>query len=138
MNAQIGQTTFDNVAYCPMSKFPDTEGLLLHADLLICDWSSIAFDYLALDRPTVFLEVEPPFKNGFSLGREYRFGKVATNMNELCESIDKALEDPAWYSSTQCSDHRRVLSEVYGDNTDGKSAARQWSRLIDLVATRRA
>ncbi|MBK6511086.1 MAG: CDP-glycerol glycerophosphotransferase family protein [Haliea sp.] len=30
-----------------MKEFPDVEGLLLLIDVLICDWSSIAFDYLA-------------------------------------------------------------------------------------------
>ena len=138
LNANISSKQFGNVRYCSMRDFPDAEGLLLFTDVLICDWSSIAFDFLALDRPTIFLEVDPPFKNGFSLGPEYRFGKVATGMDELCGSIDKALADPAWYASTQGSDHQRVCTAVYGDNTDGKSAARQWSRLIKLVTTRRA
>lgn len=138
LNSNIRNVSPENVRYCSMKDFPDSEELLQNTDLLICDWSSIAFDYLALDRPTVFLDVAPPFKNGFSLGPEYRFGKVATDMDELCGIIDKALADPAWYASTQGSDHQRVCTAVYGDNTDGKSAARQWSRLIELVTTRRA
>lgn len=138
LNASINTKLHDNVRYCSMKEFPDTEGLLLLTDILICDWSSIAFDYLALDRPTIFLEVEPPFKNGFSLGREYRFGSVATGMDGLCEAIDKTLADADWYTSTQNSMHKKVLSAVYGSNADGKSAARQWSRLTELVDFQRA
>lgn len=138
LNASIGAQSFENVRYCSMKDYPDSEGLLQNTDILVCDWSSIAFDYLALDRPTIFLEVEPPFKNGFSLGREYRFGKVADDMNALCAILDKTLESSQWYTSTQNSKHREVVSAVYGDNTDGKSAARQWSRLAELVALQRA
>lgn len=137
LNASIGTQRYKNVRYCSMKDFPDSEELLQNTDVLICDWSSIAFDYLALDRPTIFLEVEPPFKNGFSLGREYRFGKVATDMDMLCDTIDKTLANPDWYTSAQNSIHRKVLSAVYGSNTDGKSAARQWSRLNELIDLQR-
>ncbi|MEZ5503922.1 MAG: CDP-glycerol glycerophosphotransferase family protein [Halioglobus sp.] len=64
LNASIGARNLANVRYCSMKDFLDTEGVLQHTDVLICDWSSIAFDYLALKRPTIFLEVEPPFKMG--------------------------------------------------------------------------
>jgi CDP-glycerol glycerophosphotransferase (TagB/SpsB family) len=138
LNSRIGNVSLDNVRYCSMKDFPDSEELLQNTDLLICDWSSIAFDYLALDRPTIFLDVESPFRNGFSLGPQYRFGKVATNMDDLCDSLDKALADPHWYTSLHSGDHDRVRSAVYGDNTDGHAARRQWSRLGELVAARRA
>lgn len=136
LNTSIDTKRYENVRYCSMKEFPDAEGLLLLTDILICDWSSIAFDYLALDRPTIFLEVEPPFKNGFSLGREYRFGRVATDMNVLCDTVEKTLTDPLWYASVQMGSHQKISSEVYGTNTDGKSATRQWSRLAELIEHR--
>jgi CDP-glycerol glycerophosphotransferase (TagB/SpsB family) len=137
LNASINTKHFENVRYCSMKDFPDTEDLLLLTDVLICDWSSIAFDYLALNRPTVFLEVEPPFRHGFSLGKEYRFGKVATDMDILCATIGSALENSEWYASDQNQTHREITSAVYGENTNGESSARQWSRLIDLVDSKR-
>ena len=137
LNAKINTKLHENVRYCSMKEFPDAEGLLLLTDILICDWSSIVFDFLALNRPTIFLEVEPPFKNGFSLGREYRFGKVVTDMDVLCDTIDKTLATPDWYTSAQKSVHQKVISAVYGSNTDGKSAARQWSRMTQLVESPR-
>ncbi|MCB1706405.1 MAG: CDP-glycerol glycerophosphotransferase family protein [Halioglobus sp.] len=138
LNSSIGNVSLDNVRYCSMKDFPDSEALLQNTDLLICDWSSIAFDYLALDRPTIFLDVEPPFSNGFSLGPEYRFGEIAASMNDLCDSLEKALAEPGWYESMQAGEHDRVRSAVYGGNTDGQAAQRQWARLSELVAARRA
>jgi len=133
LNASISNRRFDNVRYCSMKAFSDTEGLLLQTDVLICDWSSIAFDYLALDRPTIFLDVEPPFKNGLSLGKEYRFGKVVADLDSLCETLDTALATPEWYALEQGDIHCKITSAVYGENTDGKSAERQLTRLADRI-----
>jgi CDP-glycerol glycerophosphotransferase (TagB/SpsB family) len=58
LNARIREREFDNVLYCPMKTFPDTAGLLQETDLLACDWSSIAFDYLALHRPAIFVDAK--------------------------------------------------------------------------------
>ncbi len=125
LNASISTRIFDNVRYCSMKDFPDTEVLLLQTDVLICDWSSIAFDYLALDRPTIFLDVEPPFKNGFSLGKEYRFGKVVSDLDSLGETLERILQCPQSYTSEQGNIHRAIISAVYGQNTDGNVAEKQ-------------
>jgi CDP-glycerol glycerophosphotransferase (TagB/SpsB family) len=133
LNAQIGQQSFDNVVYCPMSDYPDSEDLLLHADALICDWSSIAFDYLALNRPTIFLDVEPPFKKGFSLGSEYRFGMVVSDMKSLSDSLSNALQAPDKYFAEQGTKHETVCEAVYGDNRDGHSAKKQLNHLLEKI-----
>jgi CDP-glycerol glycerophosphotransferase len=133
LNASIDTKFYDNVRYCSMKEFSDTEGLLLMTDILICDWSSIAFDYLALNRPTIFLDVEPPFKNGFSLGREYRFGKIVAEMDSLCAVLNKTMGNPQWYTSTQRNKHQKIISAVYGNNTDGKSAERQLASLTETI-----
>ena len=138
LNSSISKHNLENVRYCSMKDFPDSEELLQNTDILVCDWSSIAFDFLALDRPTIFLDVEPPFKNGFSLGREYRFGLVVTDMDMLCDALEKTLEDTYWYTSAYNDIHQDVLSATYGDNTDGNSAARQWCRLGELIDSKHA
>jgi CDP-glycerol glycerophosphotransferase len=134
LNATIASRTFEHVRYCSMKEFPDAEELLKDTDILICDWSSIAFDYLALDRPAIFLEVDPPFKHGFSLGREYRFGKIAANMEMLSESLFLALENPDMYTVEQGNHHREITAAVYGQNVDGNVTSRQLARLVELIA----
>lgn len=133
LNARIGEKIFSNVRYCSMKDYPDTESLLQHTDVLICDWSSIAFDYLALNRPTVFLNVTPPFKNGFSLDPKHRFGVVVEDINSLHETLQSILTDPNFYLATYGPKHQKVIRSVYGDNTDGGAALRQLNQLRDLL-----
>jgi len=116
-----------------MREFPDAEGLLMLADILICDWSSIAFDFLALNRPTIFLDVEPPFKNGFSLGKDYRFGAVVSDMDSMRNQLDSILKDPTHYFSAQGTNHKEITGAVYGECTDGGVAGRQWRHLAKLI-----
>jgi CDP-glycerol glycerophosphotransferase (TagB/SpsB family) len=134
LNASISAKTFDNVRYCSMREFPDTENLLQHTDILICDWSSIAFDFLALDRPTIFLDVVPPFKQGFSLGKEYRFGEIAADMLSLCMLLQHILCDPAAYAVDHGEIHWEITRKIYGNNTDGNAASRQLDRVVTLTA----
>lgn len=134
LNASISTQLFENVRYCSMKEFPDTESLLLHTDILICDWSSIAFDFLALDRPTIFLDVEPPFKNGFALGKEFRFGKLAQDMSSLSDCLQYLLERPDAYALEQQGAHTTVTAQVYGQHTDGGTCRRQLDRLVEITA----
>ncbi len=134
LNAHISQKTYPHVAYCSMKDFADTEDLLLQTDILICDWSSIAFDFLALDRPALFLDVSPPFSNGFSLGPKYRFGKIAKTLSTLCIFLQEAMDNGEGYSNEQSEVHGRIKSAVYGDNTDGNAAERQLEHLCGLIS----
>lgn len=111
------------------SRFPDTEEILLISDVLVCDWSSIAFDYLLLDRPTIFLDVPVPFRKGFSLGPEYRYGAVVGDMSSLHASLIEALLEPERYWQSQASRHREVKNAVYGSTADGQAAQRCLNRL---------
>ena len=137
LNARIGTHLSENVRYCSMKEFPDSEALLQHTDILICDWSSIAFDFLALDRPTIFLDVAPPFKNGFSLGPEYRFGAIATDLPTLEAHLTTALGEPQRYYDHYLGKHQSVTAQVYGENTDGTSAKKQLGRLASLISRHR-
>ena len=116
-----------------MKDFADTEDLLLQTDILICDWSSIAFDFLALKRPTIFLEVDPPFKNGFSLNPEYRFSGVVTAITELTVTLDQALASPAEFLQRYIQQYDETALAVYGESIDGAASRRQIARLKELV-----
>ena len=119
-----------NVVAVPQSAFPDTEAILLVTDVLICDWSSIAFDYLVLERPTLFLDVPAPFKKGFSLGPEYRFGPVVGSLDELIEHLDRTLAAPERYLADNGARLRSAKAAIYGEHADGRSAQRCVERLV--------
>jgi CDP-glycerol glycerophosphotransferase len=113
----------------PGSRYPDAEAILLASDVLVCDWSSIAFDFLLLERPTVFLDVPPPFRKGFSLGPEYRFGRIVRDLQGLLDALATCVDDPAAYWRAHAQAHQRIRDQVYGDKADGHAAARCIARL---------
>ncbi len=129
LNAQIPRAEIPNVTYCSMKEYANTEELLLHVDVLICDWSSIAFDYLALARPTIFLDVKPPFKNGFTLGPKYRFGEIVGSTAQLAEAMSTALTCRAEYQTTPDS-FQKVSQAVYGSAGNGYCARQQLHELL--------
>lgn len=115
---------YENVRLLPGNTYPDTESILLVSDLLICDWSSIAFDYLLLGRPTLFLDVSPPFRKGFSLGPEYRFGAVIGALGELVENVEVAMQEPQQYWLKYRAHHDSIRTKVYEGRADGRALER--------------
>lgn len=119
--------------FLPQDRYPDTEGVLLISDILICDWSSIAFDFLVLDRPTIFLDVPPPFPKGFTLGPEYRYGAVVDNLDALCVQLDRYLAEPSAYRR-ECGERiDATRSAAYDDAADGHATDRYITRLRHLL-----
>jgi len=117
----------------PQHRYPDTEGVLLISDVLICDWSSIAFDYLLLDRPTVFLDIPAPFPKGYTLGPEYRFGAVVQSLEALCARVDAYLRDAGAYRREFGVRAAAVRAAAYDDRADGHAAERYVERLRGLL-----
>lgn len=133
LNTRVGSRgPYTRIVYGSYEAFPDAEEILLISDLLICDWSSIAFDYLLLDRPTLFLDVPPPFKKGLSLEASYRFGRILGSLEELLIALAEYVADPARYHKQYASTQQRVRQEIYGRWADGQAATRGYRRLLAL------
>jgi CDP-glycerol glycerophosphotransferase len=131
----VANTDFAHIVHVPHARFPDTEAVLLASDILVCDWSSIAFDYLLLDRPTVFLDVEPPFAKGLSLDASYRFGAIAGDMDDLLRLLERYLVDPDSYMQEFAKKHAEIKAKVYGAYADGNASVRCVERLLEHLAT---
>jgi CDP-glycerol glycerophosphotransferase len=134
-SGNVASQGFDRIVALPHAKFPDTEEILLVSDILVCDWSSIAFDYLVLDRPTVFLDVEAPFAKGLSLDAGQRFGAVVGNMDTLLERLEHYLIAPERYMQEFSAKCGEVKARVYGTYADGNATARCVARLGEHLAT---
>ena len=132
-NASLRQLSFDRVIFCPQAQYPDTEDILMDTDILISDWSSIVFDFLVLDRPTLFIDVPPPFAKGCTLGPEYRFGHVVTSMAELITSLETYIVHPHRYLEEYGDHHRSIKAAVYDNNADGCASERCLDRLQALL-----
>lgn len=132
-SAQITGGSHENLYALPGTDYPDAESILLACDILICDWSSIAFDWLLLNRPTLFLDVPPPFAKGFSLGPEYRFGPVVKNLPQLLAKLESLLQSPSQWQDMAGSKPGEIRRTVYGECADGRAAGRCMERMKVMV-----
>lgn len=124
----------ENVRVMPATSHPVAEDFLLVADVLVTDWSSIAFDFLPLDRPVVYVDSPAPFQHGFSLGPEHRFGQVAASAAELDRALEDAVAGPEEYQRTHEEARGRSLRVAYGTTLDGRVLERSLDRLRRLTA----
>ena len=124
----------ERVVPLPYALFPDTEAILLASDVLVCDWSSIAFDFLLLDRPALFLDVPTPFEKGLSLGPDFRYGAIIPDLDGLLATLEEALLVPDAYWGRHAADHARVRRLVYAGYDDGHSTQRCLARLSARLA----
>ncbi len=124
----------DNVRFMPYTEYPVVEDFLYMADLLITDWSSIAFDYLPLRRPVIHMDVKNPYKGGFSLDPKHRFGMVAETLDQLTSAMTEYLAEPKKFFAGHEAKMKAAAAAAYGDTLDGKSAQRYYERLLKLLA----
>ncbi|WP_167854725.1 CDP-glycerol glycerophosphotransferase family protein [Mangrovimicrobium sediminis] len=134
LNSSMNSVDCPGVVFCSQRDFPDTEDLLLQTDILLCDWSSIAFDFLALRRPIVFLDVPAPFRHGFSLDASYRAGAVVDSLERLQAAIGAYLDDPERFTAEYGVLQEQVLQEIYAQSTIGVAAQQQLERLSEILA----
>ncbi|ERQ00149.1 hypothetical protein Q674_03275 [Acinetobacter sp. COS3] len=136
LNTPIAQQKYPEFIFdCSYAKFPDAESILLISDILVCDWSSIAFDYLLLDRPTIFLDVPAPFSKGFSLDKNYRFGHIVSSVDDLFLSLEKYLLNPELYIEKYTETSLKIKEALYDDLADGQVVERaniQIQKLLNL------
>lgn len=126
-DSEVSGNSFKNILYRPFADYPNTEALLYACDSLVCDWSSIAFDWLVLQRPTIFLDVPAPFAKGFSLGPEYRFDTIVNDMSGLLIEMEQALQP---MTGQKKKEYQIALEKIYGNYADGNSSQRCIERLL--------
>ncbi len=102
-----------------MSDYNEVNELLMVTDVLVTDYSSIIFDYSLIKKPIVYYAYDIDKYNGarglYFDFEEYVYGAVATDTEQLIESIKK--ED-------LCIDKRMAFSEKFMSGCDGHCAER--------------
>ena len=91
----------------------DVSSWLVASDVLISDHSSVAFEYLLLDRPVVRIHLPELLARG-AVAAEYvelmtRASTTVTNPREVRAAVDHALADPRQGSANR----RAVASELF-------------------------
>lgn len=107
-------------------KLPFRTGeLLLVADMLITDYSSVFFEYLLVDKPIVFFapDYESYYeKRGFYLNYRELPGQVVTDATVLSQAVKNALREPETGSFD--IQKRKQFREQYMGSCDGNATKR--------------
>ncbi len=99
---------------------PDTNKCLVVSDICMTDFSSIVNDYLALDRPLIFLEPHTNlFKDGFALGPEDRAGIIVKTKDTMYDAITQSIQYP-----DEFAEKRSVLAKKVHCALDGRATER--------------
>lgn len=128
----------ERTLFMPYSKYEVVEEFLYIADILVTDWSSTGIDYLPLRRPTIFLDVPAPFKYGFNLGPEHRYGDIAGDFTALKRHLEKNLNKPEEFLKSHGSNMDTTTAVAYGETLDGRSVSRYFTELSKLTKNRDA
>lgn len=129
----IDTKKYKNIQVMPYAYYPVAEEFLYISDLLVTDWSSVAFDYLVLQRPTLFLDVRAPFSKGLTLGSEHRYGDIVVSMEGLRSSIELYIERPDKFLKQFKSNMKKTTRIAYGDTLDGLARERCLENLTKLI-----
>lgn len=112
----------NNIKIMGLKDFPATEDFLKVADILITDWSSISIDFLALDKPVLFINSPNPFKFGALNIELLRFGEIV-NKDNINEKISDYLKDKNNYFKNN-KQHKKIKSLFLDIGLDGNSTLR--------------
>lgn len=107
---------------------PDSIPALLSADVLITDYSSITADFMALEKPIVFVQPHPGWKYSDAWhARPHErvlMGRVASSGAEIA----RAATDLSWFKDGK--DNRRSMLQKYQPLFDGKCCQRVWEEVL--------
>lgn len=116
----------------------DAYPIVRRADVLITDYSSLAFDYLLRDRPLIFYRPDHDdymkSARGFIAGNECLTpGAVATTMDELLPALDAAANCSRAPGGDPHQAARRDLRAKLFDHIDGNAAKRLCEVIVRMV-----
>ncbi len=116
--------------------YPDTEEIISVANIVVTDWSSIAFDFMATKRPVIFIDAQTPFVGEELEDRctpENRFGPIVGEIGEFKSIIKRYLNKPESYVKENKDDIKRIEEIAYGSALDGNATERYYQRLTELL-----
>jgi len=113
---------------------PSFAEVLDRADLLVCDNSSVLYEFAALDRPVVVLDA-PWYRRNVEHGLRFwehaDVGVRVQSPNQLGEAVGPALSDPDEVAERR----RRICRAVYGE-LDGRSSERAAAAVVEVLRSR--
>ncbi|TWD81098.1 CDP-glycerol:poly(glycerophosphate) glycerophosphotransferase [Kribbella amoyensis] len=112
-----------------VSEHPRVDDLMLAADVLISDYSSITFDFANLDRPIMLLADDKGFydttRGTYFDITEFPPGLVARSPEELLTALQTGR-----FAAAEAAKHRQLFRERFCDFDDGRAAERVVRRVF--------
>ena len=112
----------------------DAQHVLYVTDILITDWSSIANDFILLNRPILFLDLKhPPLESGdYPLTPNDRVGYIVKSKAEFFQKLQEAVDNPEIFEKLFGSKRMSVIKGIY-TRLDGNSSRRCAQEIIKLL-----
>jgi glycosyltransferase involved in cell wall biosynthesis len=126
--AQLTEALGDHARVLTRTRSSDharDEDLMLAADVLISDYSSITFDYANLDRPIVLLIEGAAEGSTYFDVTEFPPGLVARSLEELHTAFRTGA-----FAAPEAAKHRHLYREKFCEYDDGRAAERVVRRVI--------
>jgi CDP-glycerol glycerophosphotransferase (TagB/SpsB family) len=114
-----------------VTSYPDVSDLLLVADLLVTDYSSVMFDWMSTGRPIVFFVPDLPRYRGELRG--FYADLLSEAPGPVVETTDE-LVDAVLHADEHRDEHAKGLhawQERFTSHDDGRSGRRVVQRMID-------
>lgn len=130
LKERFHRTEYSNIMNIDANVDPYT--ILMLADLLVTDYSSIYSDYLMLDRPSVlfpydFEEYSKDTRECYFEYNDYMPEIKAYDMEQLMDDIDLVLKNDTY------GEGRRELRNRIFATADGNSSARLYKRICKII-----
>ncbi|MCU1535780.1 MAG: hypothetical protein JWP82_131 [Humibacillus sp.] len=119
----------DSASVLDVSRYPDITELMLVADVLVTDYSSMMFDFASTGRPMLFLTPDLDEYAGSTRGFYLDFPAIAPG--PLLDSTDDVLRSLTSLTQLESAyrDRYDAFRETYAPRDDGRAAA----RVVDAV-----
>lgn len=123
-----------NVIKMSSTSHPDSVPYLFASDVLITDYSSIANDFIVLNRPIIYLVPDYElFDDGFIVPPSYRAGDIVKDKDEFFAAIINSLENPDKFSAK-----RKEIAAKLHTKLDGMAAERSAQVILDQLKSRQS
>lgn len=114
---------------------PDVTPVLAAADLLVTDYSSIAFDYSLTGGPIFLLAPDEEEYTGsrglYEPYREFSDGREVRSWTALLDQLDRFDRDPEWAQTVRA--HSERLAERHFAFRDGRNTERVYDQILDRL-----
>ncbi|RZT15349.1 CDP-glycerol:poly(glycerophosphate) glycerophosphotransferase [Kribbella sp. VKM Ac-2569] len=122
---QLAAAAGEHARVLVASQHPRIEDLMLAADVLISDYSSITFDYANLDRPILLHLDQNSRRDTYFDVAEFPPGVVARSAEELYAALRNGA-----FAAPEAAKHRHLYREKFCEFDDGRAAERVVRRVF--------